>query len=125
MEIIRIPAIDQLKPVPILRVRTFFILHDRLNEQVLKDALDSLIRNHWRKLGARLATRREDGLLEYHLPSNFDEKRKLFNRSSKQHNSSIDTIGLPKATPAEQGATLLPPLTAAENLLSPPECVGI
>ena len=119
MEIIRVPAFDQLKPIPKLRVRTFFILHDRLNEDILKNALDSLIRDHWRKLGARLAKRGEDGLLEYHLPHTFDEKYTLFLWSSKDHDKSIDTIGLPKATPPEKGATLLPPLEAAENWLSP------
>ena len=119
MEVIRVPAFDQLKPVPKLRVRTFFILHDRLDEQTLKNALDCLIRHHWRKLGARLATRREDGLLEYHLPHTFDEKYILFHWTSKQHDRSIDNIGLPRATPPEKGATLLPSLEAVEDWLSP------
>ena len=119
MEVIRVPALDQLKPIPKLRVRTFFILHDRMNELILRNALDCLIRNHWRKLGARLATRSEDSLLEYHLPLTFDEGYILFYWSSKQHDRSIETIGLPKATPPENGATLLPPLEAAENWLQP------
>ena len=119
MDIIRVPPSDQLTPIPKLRVRTFFILHDRLNEQILKDALDGLIRQHWRKLGARLATRREDGLLEYHLPHSFDEKYILFHWSSKQHDKSIDAVGLPKASAPDEGPTLLPPLDAVANWLSP------
>ena len=119
MEVIRLPEIDQLKPVPNIRVRTFFILRKIVNEQILQDALDRLIRDHWRKLGARLATRHEDGLLEYHLPHTFDENYVLFNWTSKRHDGSIATLGLPKASPPEAGITLQPHIETLEDQLSP------
>ena len=121
MEVIRMPEIDQLKPVPRIRVRTFFILRKVVNEQIYHDALDRLIRHHWRKLGARLATRHEDGRLEYQLPHSFEEKYALFNWTSKQHDGSIARLGLPEATPPEMGITLQPHIETLEPQLSPSE----
>lgn len=120
MDIISIPLTDQLKPIPDLRTRTFFILNDRLDEEKLKNALDTLVRHHWRKLGARLVTRPKDGLLEYHLPSKFEEKYILFNWSSQEYDHSIDKVpSFPKATPPENGLALLPHLQSVESWLRP------
>lgn len=88
MDIITVPLSDQQKPVDKLRTRTFFILNDCLDEEILKSSLDSLIRNHWRKLGARLVAK-DDGFLEYHLPHTFDDKYKLFEWSSQEYDHSI------------------------------------
>lgn len=120
MEIIPIPLTDQLKPMNNIRTRTFFILDAFLDEELLRSALDHLIREHWRKLGARLITRSEDGLLEYHLLRKFGEKHKLFHWSSEEYNHSIDKLdSLPKATPPDKGISLLPPLSSIENWFRP------
>ena len=114
-----VSEIDQLKPVLTIRVRTYFILRDRLDETILHNALDRLIRDHWRKLGARLATRDEDGLLEYDLPKTFERDDVLFNWTSKQHPQSITSVGLPKATPPEWGITLQPHVETLEDQINP------
>lgn len=119
MEVISVPLTDQLKPINNLRVRTFFILNDRLDDEILRTALDRLIRDHWRKLGARLVTKK-DGFLEYHLPGTFDEKYRLFDWSTQEYEHSIDKIlSLPKATPPEEGVSLLPPLSGFESQIVP------
>jgi hypothetical protein len=119
MEVIQVPPADRLKPVDILRSRTFFILNDCLDEELLKTALDRLIREHWRKLGARLVTGK-DGLLEYHLPRTFDPKYTLFSWSSQSYGRSIENAAsLPRATAPAKGATLHPPLSSMEGWLAP------
>jgi hypothetical protein len=116
MEVIQVPLTDHQKPVSNIRTRTFFILDDRLDEDILRNALDRLIRDHWQKLGAKLITRPTDGLLEYYLPYTFGEKYLLFNWSSQEYDYLIDTItSLPKVTPPEKGVTLLPPLSLVES----------
>ena len=108
MEVIPVLPTDQLKPVDSIRTRTFFIVDAQLDESILRTALDRLIRDHWRNLGARLLRRPHDGVLEWHLPKTFDEKYVLFRWSSKQYDHSIDKTGLPKTTPPGQGVVLLP-----------------
>ncbi|TAQ86634.1 hypothetical protein B7494_g5046 [Chlorociboria aeruginascens] len=120
MEVIPIPLNDQLKPIENIRTRTYFILDRCLDEGILKNALESLIREHWRKLGARVIRRPKDGVLEYHLPKTFDEKYALFNWSSQEYDHSIDKVpSFPKATPCEEGVTLLPPLDSVESWFKP------
>jgi hypothetical protein len=120
MEVISIPLTDQQKPVSNIRTRTFFILDDRLDEDILKNALDRLIRDHWRKLGARLVTRPKDKLLEYHLPQTFGEKYVLFKWSSEEYDHSIDkVVPLLKTPPPEKGVALLPPVDSIDSLLRP------
>ena len=120
MEIIQVPPTDRQKPSDNIRSRTFFILNNRLDEDVLRSALDRLIRYHWRKLGARLITRPKDGLPEYHLPRIFDEKYALFNWSSQEYDHSIDKVEFfPKPTPPENGIALLPPPRFIEHWFRP------
>ena len=120
MEIIQVPPTDRQKPSDNIRSRTFFILNNRLDEDVLRSALDRLIRYHWRKLGARLITRPKDGLPEYHLPRIFDEKYGLFNWSSQEYDHSIDKVEFfPKPTPPENGIVLLPPPRFIEHWFRP------
>ncbi|KAL2832935.1 hypothetical protein BDW59DRAFT_157083 [Aspergillus cavernicola] len=90
MDVIPIALGDQQNPVRNIRSLNFFIIDGRHNEPTLKDALDSLIRDHWRKLGARLVSRPIDGLLEYHLPQTFAEDYLLFNWSYKEFDHTID-----------------------------------
>ena len=93
---------DQLKLVDNIQTRTFFVVDKQLDEDILRNALDRLIRDHRRKLGARLFKRPRDGVLEWHLPKTFDEKYVLFRWSSKEYSHSIDKTGFPKTTPPEQ-----------------------
>lgn len=123
MEVIPASPNDQQKPISNIRTRTFFILEDRLDESILKTALDRLIRDHWRKLGARLVARAKDGLLEYHLPQTFDEDYILFEWSSTDFGHSIDKcpelsfFNLPP--PAEDGITLLPAIENVDKVVRP------
>lgn len=120
MDIIPAPLSDQQKPIPDIRTRNFFIVNDCLDEEILKNALDSLVRNHWRKLGARLVPRPSDGRLEYHLPREFADGYTLFSWTSQEYDHSIDKISsLPKATPPENGLALLPHLGAVESWFRP------
>jgi len=100
MEVIPIPETDQHKPVPDLRTRTFFIVDDALDEDVLRKALERLICDHWRKLGARIVPRKV-GFLEYHLPKVFPDNYELFRWSSKGHAHSFDEFRS-KMTPAAE-----------------------
>jgi hypothetical protein len=45
MEVIQIPLPEQQKPIPNIRTRTSFILDERVDEEVLRNALDRLIRD--------------------------------------------------------------------------------
>jgi hypothetical protein len=111
MEAIEIPLSNQQNPLPKIRTRTFFIVRDRLDEDVLRNGLDELIRKHWRKLGARIHKRASDGFYEYHLPKQFPDDYELFKWSSEERSHSIDeenTIVL-KAPPADtKGISFLP-----------------
>ncbi|GKT54271.1 hypothetical protein ColTof4_06417 [Colletotrichum tofieldiae] len=119
-EVIPVPLTDQQKPVNNIRVRTFFFLRHALDNNALKGALDTLIRHHWPKLGARLVTRPDDGFLEYHLPHTFPPDYKLFEWSSASFDSAMDEAAhVPKATAPERGVTLHQPLSAALKPLMP------
>ncbi|KFY92834.1 hypothetical protein V498_04711 [Pseudogymnoascus sp. VKM F-4517 (FW-2822)] len=120
MDIIPVPLTDQPKPVPSIRTRTFFVLNDQLDEEILRNSLDTLIRNHWQKLGARFTTRRDDGWIEYHLPLTFDDNYALFNWTSKQYDHSIDKIpSFPRPPAPEKGIVLLPHLRTIEEWFRP------
>ncbi|KAF5606653.1 uncharacterized protein FSUBG_5839 [Fusarium subglutinans] len=82
MEIIPVSWSDQPNPIPNLRTRTFFITDHPLDEQILKTGLDKLIRNYWKKLGARIFPSRGDTHLEYHLSHVFPDGYELFKWSS-------------------------------------------
>ncbi|KAH8599506.1 hypothetical protein B0O99DRAFT_659317 [Bisporella sp. PMI_857] len=119
MDVIPVPLTDQQTPVNNIRTRTFFVLDDQLDEAILKNALASLIREHWRKLGGRLATGK-NGHLEYHVPHTFGENYLLFDWTSKAYNHSIDNItDLPRATHPEAGITFHPHLAAVESWFRP------
>ena len=120
MEVIQIPLTDQQPPLPKLRTRTFFIVNDALDEKILRDALDKLIRDHWRKLGGRLAKRKEDGLFEYHVPEAFEEDHVLFSWSSAAKEQSIDDA-FPSLKPSStaNGVTFFPSVTEIDPWFRP------
>ncbi|GJC81086.1 transcriptional regulator sdnM [Colletotrichum liriopes] len=102
-------AAFEVIPVPsrTSRSRTFFFLRHALDNDALKGALDTLIRHHWPKLGARLVTRPDDGFLEYHLPHTFPPDYKLFEWSSASFDAAMDEAAhVPKATAPEHGGSL-------------------
>ncbi|KAG5829696.1 hypothetical protein H9Q74_000215 [Fusarium xylarioides] len=108
MEIIPVSWSDQPNPIPNLRTRTFFITDHPLDEQILKNSLDELIRNHWRKLGARIFPSRGDTRLEYRLPHVFPDDYELFKWSSVSAGYSYgETYELSKILhPGDDGAVL-------------------
>lgn len=119
MEVLSVSLTDQQKPVDGVRTRTFFILDDCLDENILKNALDHLIRDHWRKLGARLVKRPKDGLLEYHLPQTFSENHVLFNWSSEEYNHSITKFTSVLQRPPGNGMILFPSVASIDKKFSP------
>ena len=120
MEVIQIPLTDQQPPLPKLRSRTFFIVNDVLDEKILRDALDKLIRDHWRKLGGRLVKRKEDAWFEYHVPETFEDDYVLFNWSSEAKEQSIDQA-FPSLKPSStaNGVTFFPSVTEIDTWFRP------
>lgn len=122
MEIIPVSWSDQPNPIPNLRTRTFFITDHPLDEQVLKTGLDKLIRNHWRKLGARIFPSRGDTRLEYHLPHVFPDDYELFKWSSVSAGYSYgETHELSKILHPGDGVAFLPNMETIDARLRPKE----
>ncbi|EEU37513.1 uncharacterized protein NECHADRAFT_86403 [Fusarium vanettenii 77-13-4] len=90
------------------------------DDGVLRDALDKLIRNHWRKLGARLVSSPSTKLLEYHVPSSFDENYVLFNWSSTANAESIRKVEeLSSFLSPSQNISFLPSMDVIDKLFRP------
>ncbi|UPK95372.1 hypothetical protein LCI18_006307 [Fusarium solani-melongenae] len=120
MEVIPVPLTDQPNPVDRLRSRTFFIVPNKLDNEVLRKALDRLIRNHWMKLGARLVSSPSTKLLEYHVPSSFDENYVLFNWSSTTNAESIQKVEeLSSFLAPSQNVSFLPSMDVIDRLFRP------
>ncbi|KAK3303685.1 uncharacterized protein B0T15DRAFT_540980 [Chaetomium strumarium] len=111
MEVIPISALDNVGAFRNTRVRTFFLLDDRLDEVKLRDALTGLIRDHWRKLGARIVMGKNKRRPVYHVPKVFDDNYELFRWSVDHSASPIDEaapeLQLKTAKP-EGGVAVLP-----------------
>ncbi|KAL1873436.1 hypothetical protein VTK73DRAFT_981 [Phialemonium thermophilum] len=118
MEVIRMPLTDQVLPVPNIRTRTFFIVRECLDDTALRNALTRLIRDHWRKLGARIFSSGKSGLLEYRLPRTFADSYELFVWSSAEYDHSIDKV-LSPLKPRDQGVTFMPSMTEVEGWFCP------
>ncbi|EWG50932.1 hypothetical protein FVEG_10050 [Fusarium verticillioides 7600] len=120
MEIIPVSWSDQPKLIPNLRTRTFFITDHPLDEQILKDGLDNLIRNHWRKLGARIFPSHGNTRLEYHLPHVFPDDYELFKWSSVSAGYSYgETYELSKILHPGDGVAFLPNMETIDARLRP------
>ncbi|KAF4960686.1 hypothetical protein FGADI_765 [Fusarium gaditjirri] len=120
MKIIPVSWSDQPNPIPNLRTRTFFITDHPLDEQILKNGLDKLIRNHWQKLGARVFPSSGDTRLEYHLPHVFLDGYKLFKWSSVSAGYSYgETYELSKILHPGNGIAFLPDMETIDARLRP------
>ncbi|OAA57632.1 Chloramphenicol acetyltransferase-like domain protein [Niveomyces insectorum RCEF 264] len=119
MDVIPIPLTNQHKPVPNIRTRTFFIARDRLNAAALRSGLDTLIREHWRKLGARVAPNPQTGFLEYHLPHTFPDNYELFKWSTEEKHESLDKAAPSMAAPSGDGVAFLPPMREFDAAVRP------
>ncbi|KAI1855917.1 hypothetical protein JX265_012000 [Neoarthrinium moseri] len=120
MDVIQIPFENQIKPLHNIRTRTFFVLNDGLDEGLLKDGLDRLIREHWRKLGSRIVHRPKDGRLEYHLPLAFDHKHELYRWSSRNdHRSLSEATPSLQALATEKTISILPSISSVDELFRP------
>ncbi|EGY16602.1 hypothetical protein VD0002_g4359 [Verticillium dahliae] len=120
METIPIPLTDLIAPIPNIRTRTFFIVNDRLDIDALRNALTDLIRNHWRKLGARVVRGTKNGQWEYHLPKTFDDEYVLFNWTSEDSEASIGTVteSLKRPSP-DSGIAFLQPINDVDSCFRP------
>ncbi|KAF5644070.1 hypothetical protein F52700_2638 [Fusarium sp. NRRL 52700] len=120
MEIIPVSWSDQPNPIHNLRTRTFFITDHPLDEQILKNGLDKLIRNHWRKLGSRIFPSHGDTRLEYHLPHIFPNDYELFKWSSVSAGYSYgETYELSKILHPSDGVAFLPDMETIDARLRP------
>ncbi|ERT01132.1 uncharacterized protein SPSK_10768 [Sporothrix schenckii 1099-18] len=83
---------DQIPPLQGIRTRTFFVVKARLDADAMKRGLDTLIREHWRKLGGRLVLNKSTSLQEYHVPKTFPpaETYDLFQWSTETKTGPID-----------------------------------
>ncbi|KAL6912509.1 hypothetical protein FSST1_010269 [Fusarium sambucinum] len=121
MEMEKIPVSwsDQPNPIPNLRTRTFFITDHPLDEEVLKDGLESLIKNHWQKLGAGLVLSEKQGL-EYHLPHVFSDGYEIFRWSSVSAGYSYgETHEMSKIVHPGDSITFLPAMDRIDKLARP------
>lgn len=120
MDVFPLFLTDQLLPLPNIRTRTVFIVEECLDADLLKSSLDDLIRNHWRILGARIVTKKNSDLLEYHLPKQFEPGYELFRWSSKQYDHSIDvTAGGIRNPPQDKGPQILPSMAEVDSWFKP------
>ncbi|KAK4099721.1 hypothetical protein N658DRAFT_508539 [Parathielavia hyrcaniae] len=122
MEVIPIPALDNMSVFRRIRVRTFFILDDRLDEAKLHDALTRLIRDHWRKLGARIVMGKDKWRPVYHLPKVFDDNYELFRWSVEDSDSPFDEAAADlqlKTAKPEGGVAVLPSVEVVDTLFRP------
>lgn len=120
MEVIPVHPTDQPNPIDKLRSRTFFIVPNKLDSEVLRSALDRLIRHHWRKLGARLVLSPSTKLLEYHVPSSFDEDYVLFKWSSTAKAGSVRKVEeLSSFLSPSQKVSFLPSMDVIDKLFRP------
>lgn len=90
----RIPlgTLNQWKPVHNIRTIVFFIVRQVLDEDLLRESLDKLIRNHLPILGARIEPTGPKSLpLQYNLPKPFPENYELFRWSCKSTASSFES----------------------------------
>lgn len=75
---------DTWKPIHEIRSLVFFVVRATLDETRLRTSLDTLVRQHYRILGARIRPTGKGKNLEYHLPDAFPEDGyALFSWSSR------------------------------------------
>ncbi|VUC36443.1 unnamed protein product [Clonostachys rosea] len=106
-KVVALHPIDQRPPVGELRTIVFFVIRSVLDQQVLRDSLDKLIRNHLPVLGARLHTApKEGGLDEFRYPESFPDDATLFGWSEKSIESTLDATKLIPDTSASNGSVV-------------------
>ncbi|CAK7217752.1 hypothetical protein SBRCBS47491_003277 [Sporothrix bragantina] len=128
MDTVNIPLTDQHRPIPNIRTRTFFVVKARLDADAMKIALDTLIREHWRKLGGRLYLNNATGYYEYHVPQEFKpaSEYELFKWSTETKSGSIEVaapklMNKPSAEDCigDSGVAFLPPVTDYDEHFRP------
>lgn len=94
-KVVALHPIDQRPPVGVTRTEVFFVVRQVLDQQLLRDSLEKLIRNHVPILGARLTpAQKEGGLEEYHYPETFPDDAKLFSWSAASLDSTLEASKL-------------------------------
>ncbi|KAH8900504.1 hypothetical protein GQ53DRAFT_835516 [Thozetella sp. PMI_491] len=120
MDVIPVTPENLVKPIPNIRTRTYFVVYAPLDEQLLRSALDRLIRDHWRKLGGRLVSRPGEGGVDYHVPLEFDQRYQLFEWSSGKQARTIGEAFPWVQNPApEKGVSILPSIRTLEEVCRP------
>jgi hypothetical protein len=111
---------DQYRPLENLRSQLFFLVPARLDEHVLRTALDELIREHLPILGARIKDTGPGKALEYHLPSPFPADHSLFLWSTSNVSSPFSEVPpLDEPTHTDTAITWGTPTPELEKLWTP------
>ncbi|KAF4338421.1 nitrate assimilation regulatory nirA [Fusarium beomiforme] len=113
---------DIWKPIDNIRNLMFFIVPQVLDDVVLKDALEELIKNHLPVLGARIHPNEKTGQLEYHIPVAFDQTYELFRWSSVSIATTFEEASDLKPTSIgekESSITCYPPIPELEAAWEP------
>lgn len=87
-KIIPLEPIDQWQPIDKIRTFVFLVVHEILDGEAMRAALDRLIRNHLPILGARLELSKNKDLV-YRLPKTFPPGYPLFQWSTHSVESSL------------------------------------
>jgi hypothetical protein len=103
-QLIPLEPIDQWMPINNIRTLVFMVVHEILNEDAMRDALDRLIRDHLPILGARIETISRKGDLAYRILDSFPADYKLFEWSNQTIDSSLAAAQvIPQAPQVDSG----------------------
>ncbi|KAI9150569.1 Acetyltransferase BOT5 [Paramyrothecium foliicola] len=95
VKVVALHPIDQRAPVGQIRTLVFFVVREVLDQDLLRDSLDKLIRQHLPILGARLKPATKKGLLEeYHYPQPYPDDAVLFAWSERSIESTLNAAKL-------------------------------
>lgn len=98
-KVVTLGNLDSFKPIDTIRSICFFIIRHQLDERLLRDALDTTIRQHLPIVGARIEG--QVGPKErqrYRLPQPFPDDYELFRWSSKAVSKSFDESNILPST---------------------------
>ncbi|KAJ5212374.1 BCL5p [Penicillium cinerascens] len=87
-KVIPLEPVDQWTPIDKIRTFVFLVVHEILDGEAMRAALDRLIRNHLPILGARLDVSKNKDLA-YRLPKTFPLDYRLFQWSTRTVESSL------------------------------------
>ncbi|KAF4457122.1 Alpha-1,2-mannosidase family protein [Fusarium austroafricanum] len=110
---------DSWKPLIDIRTLLFFVVKQDLDDKVLRDALEKLIREHLPILGTRIHVAKKTGQPEYHIPATFEKDYELFRWSSVSIESTLDEANVLKPTAVGSSISFYPSIVELETAWTP------